>query len=132
MFFSSALLGKFGIRGMLLLSLGAIALRNTLLAFAQTPDQVLLLQVFHGLTFATLWVAGVNFVAQNAPKGLGATAQGLFNTVTFGLGLGAGNFVGGLLLDWIGVGPMLGVTGALVFAGSLVVVVLDRKFRIFS
>jgi PPP family 3-phenylpropionic acid transporter len=132
MFFSSVFMNRLGTRGMLLLSLAAISLRNVLYAFVQTPDHVLLLQTLHGLTFATLWIAGVNFVAQNAPRGLGATAQGLFNTVTFGLGLGGGNFIGGLLLDWLGVGPMLAATGALVFIGLIVTLVLDRKFRVFS
>lgn len=132
MFFSGPLLTRFGTRGLLLVSLLAISLRNFLYALAQTPDQVLAIQVLHGLTFAAMWMAGVNFVAQNAPRGLGATAQGLFNTVTFGLGWAAGNFISGVLLDWVGVKSMFAFTGGLVFVGLLLVRGLDRRFKVFG
>ena len=86
MFFSNNLLNRFGTRGLLLTSLAVISLRNLLYVVSSDALQVFIVQVLHGFTFAALWVAGVNFVAQNAPMGLKATAQGMFNTVLIGFG----------------------------------------------
>lgn len=132
MFFSNSLLLRFGDRGLLLASLAVISLRNMLYVISTNALHVFAVQVLHGFTFAALWVAGVNFVAQNAPTGLNATAQGLFNTVLIGFGFAAGNLLSGVLIDLIGVRAMFAATSVLVLSGLIVVVSLNRHFRIFK
>ena len=132
MFFSNSLLLRFGDRGLLLASLAVISLRNMLYVISTNALHVFAVQVLHGFTFAALWVAGVNFVAQNAPTGLNATAQGLFNTVLIGFGFAAGNLLSGVLIDLIGVKAMFAATSVLVLSGLIVVVGLNRRFRIFK
>ena len=101
-FFSGWLLRKVGARGLLLLALGAYVVR--LLAYTFMPDvwYVLPINLLHGLTFSAMWVAGVSYANQVAPKGLGATAQGLLTGVSMGLGAASGALLGGLMYDSLG------------------------------
>jgi MFS family permease len=131
MFFSKRLLARFGSRGLLLISLASIFLRNALYAVAPDPGQIVLIQLLHGFTFATMWMAGVDFVAQNAPPGLHATAQGLLNTATFGLGFAVGNFVSGALLDWVGIAGVFMASALVVLAGFFLLLVLDKRYAVF-
>ena len=64
-----------------------------------------MIQLLHGFTFAALWTAGVSYANSAAPRGMGATAQGVFSGVTMGLAAATGAFVGGWLYQ--GVGPVL-------------------------
>lgn len=132
MFFSDNLLKTFSIRRLLVLSLVVIALRDLMYSMDVGAWQVLAVQALHGFTFATLWLAGVNFVAQNAPSGLKATAQGLFNTIFLGFGFSAGNFGSGALIDLIGIQGMYAIAGGIVLTGLLLVLVLDRRYKIFN
>jgi PPP family 3-phenylpropionic acid transporter len=101
-FFSGWLLRRLGARGLLLLAMGAYVVR--LAAYTVMPEVwwVLPINLLHGLTFAGLWVAGVSYANAVAPKGLGATAQGIFTGVTMGIGAATGALVGGALYDSVG------------------------------
>jgi PPP family 3-phenylpropionic acid transporter len=76
----------------------------------------MLLQLFAGLTFPAMWVAGVSYADDNAPAGMGATAQGLFGAMVFGFGMAMGGFLGGLLLANLGGQGMYLVVGVIVLA----------------
>lgn len=132
MFFSTSLLSRLGDRGLFVASLAVISLRNLVYGISPNALHIVLIQVLHGFTFAGLWLAGVNFVAQNAPTGLKATAQGLFNTVLIGFGFATGNLLGGVLIDLVGVRGMYLSTSLVVLLGLLLVLILDRKFNIFD
>ena len=116
-FFSALLLRKVGARGLLLLSLSAYVVR--LLAYTLLPPVWLVLPInlLHGLTFSALWVAGVSYANEVAPEGMGATAQGLFNGVTMGLGAAGGALLGGMLYDTLGPIVMFRAAAACVFVG---------------
>ena len=131
LFFSNGLLLRFGGRGLLVASLAVVSLRNLLYVVSTSALQVFAIQILHGFTFAALWVAGIDFVAQNAPMGLKATAQGLFNTVLIGFGFATGNLLSGVLIDLIGVRGMFAATSVVVFLGLVLVLSLDEMFRIF-
>ena len=101
-FFSAWLLRKVGSRGLLLLSMSAYAVRLVAYTFVPNPLWVLPINLLHGLTFSGMWVAGVAYANAVAPKGFGATAQGLFAGVTMGLGAATGALLGGTLYDSLG------------------------------
>lgn len=126
-FFSAMLLRRFGARWLLLLALGAYVVR--LLAYTLLPPVWLVLPInlLHGLTFSALWVAGVSYAAEVAPKGMGATAQGLFTGVTMGLGSACGALLGGLLYDTLGPIVMFQAAAALVFVGLIFFAVVGRR-----
>jgi MFS transporter, PPP family, 3-phenylpropionic acid transporter len=120
LFFSGILLRRLGPRGMLLMGLGVYGLRLLAYSIVAAPWQVLLIQLTHGLTFAALWAAGVSYAGQLAPKGLEASAQGLFNATLMGFGSFTGALLGGLLIDRLGGVGMYRTGGVIVLAGMLV------------
>jgi hypothetical protein len=66
------------------------------------PWPALPISLLHGPSFAVLWAAGVADADAAAPQGLGATAQGLFGGMMFGLGSALGGFLGGPAAEAIG------------------------------
>ena len=118
-FFAGALLKRFRARGLLIVSLAAIGLRCFLYWLIRTPEAVLPAQLLNGLAFSLLWSAGVSYARQSAPPGLGATAQGMFGAMVFGIGAAAGGLLGGVLLGKIGSAAMYGVFSVVTFAGLL-------------
>ncbi len=132
MLFSAPLLRKLGNRGALYMAMVVIGFRNLFYAMASTDNQVLLIQVVHGLTFAVIWLAGINYAAAHAPRGLSATAQGLFNTVLLSVGSAAGNLVCGALIDQLGVQGMFAAMGVVVFASLGVILYFQRRLNLIS
>jgi MFS transporter, PPP family, 3-phenylpropionic acid transporter len=126
LFFSGWMLRRWGPRGLLIISLAAYILRAGGYAIATQPWQALLLQLFHGLSFSAMWVAGVSFAGEIAPEGFGATAQGLFSSTVMGLGGIGGAFLGGLLLDQIGGAGVFRVSAMLVSIGLILLLVGGR------
>jgi PPP family 3-phenylpropionic acid transporter len=126
-FFSALLLQRFGARGLLLLSLTAVVIR--MMAYTLLPPVWLVLPInlLHGLTFSALWVAGVTYANEVAPKGLGATAQGLFTGVSMGLGSALGALLGGTLYDSFGPTVLFRVAASCVLAGLIFFVVAGRN-----
>lgn len=127
LFFSGRMLHRWGPRGLLVISLAAYVARAYGYSIASEPWQVLLIQLLHGLTFSTMWVAGVSFAAEMAPKGLGATAQGLFSSTVMGVGGITGSLVGGLLLDRFGGAGMYFWSGSAVLVGLLLFLLAGRR-----
>src|SRR5690606_6939379 len=128
-FFSAPLLRKVGARGLLLMALAACVVR--LLAYTLLPPVWLVLPInlLHGLTFAALWVAGVSYANEVAPKGLGATAQGLFTGMTMGLGSAGGALLGGTLYDSLGPAAMYRAAACCVLVGLIFFVLAGRTQR---
>ena len=119
-FFADRFLKRWGARWVLLGAIFLYAVR--MFAYAAMPAtwMVLPINLLHGLTFAAAWAAGVAYAHDLAPEGMGATAQGLFNGMTMGLGAATGAFIGGLLYDgvgaaamfmWVGIGLLIGALG---------------------
>jgi oligosaccharide:H+ symporter len=122
-FFADKLLQRWGNQKVVMITLLALAIRMLAYSFIKTPGLVLIVQLLHGLTFAAMLSAGVAYANKLAPSGLGATAQGIFYSVAFGLGPACGGYVGGLIYEhygpflvyrWAGL-VLLG--GLLIFAG---------------
>ena len=103
-FFSARLLRRLGAGGMLVLALSVYILRWLLYSVAWTPELALAGQALHGLSFSALWVAGVSYAARQAPPGLGATAQGVFNGTLYGVSA-IGSVAGGLI--YAAAGPVV-------------------------
>jgi PPP family 3-phenylpropionic acid transporter len=127
LFFGNRLIRRFKSYGLLMLSMVVTALRLLLLAACGTPDLVLFIQLFNGLTFSAMWVAGVSYTDENAPAGMSATAQGLFSSMVLGFGTAVGGFVGGPLLEGIGGRGLYLVFGVAVLAVVAIVALIERR-----
>lgn len=107
------------VRTWLALALAAHAVRWGLLAVAHDPAFILTIQLTHAFTFGVFYLAGVQTVDAFVPDGLRATAQGVFASVTFGLGGLVGNALAGLLYEPLGMGRLYGVAAALAAGATI-------------
>lgn len=101
-FFSAFLLRRLSPRGLLMVAFVTFALRLLVISLIPGPNWVIVPQLMHGLSFSALWVAGVIYMAQIAPPGLGATAQSSFGVIFFGVAGATGGLVGANLYDTLG------------------------------
>jgi PPP family 3-phenylpropionic acid transporter len=116
-FFGDRLVKRFGSYGLFMIALVLIGIRSLLYAVASTVLMVWAVQVFGGMIFPAMWVAGVSYADENAPAGLKSTAQGLFGAMTFGVGSAVGGFLGGLMLENLGGRGMFFVFGIIILVG---------------
>ena len=119
LFFADRMLRRFGPRGLLTLGLAGLALRCGLYGLIDVPWAALIVQLMQFVSFPILLVAGVSYADQHAPTGMAATAQSLFNSAFLGFGSAAGAFLGGVLIQYVGVQQMF-----LTFAGTILIVAL--------
>ncbi len=124
-FISPALLRRLGPNRMIALALAATTVRNLALGVMTSPWWVLPISLLHGPSFAVLWAAGVADADAAAPPGLGATAQGLFAGMMFGLGSALGGFLGGPAYEIIGFARLFSALGWLALV-MLIVFVAGR------
>jgi PPP family 3-phenylpropionic acid transporter len=129
LFFSNRLLRWFKPNRLLMLATIFIGLRCLFYAFSSTPLVILSIQVLHGLTYPTLWVAGVTYAAENAPPGLEATSQGILASVLTGFGMSAGGLLGGILIDSYGIARMYLYVGLIVLSATVVFIILQNLFQ---
>jgi MFS transporter, PPP family, 3-phenylpropionic acid transporter len=129
LFFSDKLLKKFEARRLILFSLVIFSLRAFAYSVMRVPWVVLPIQLTHGLTFSTMWIAGVAYVNEIAPEGLGATAQSLFSSVTMGLGAMVGGFAGGILYQAVGSAILFRIAGFGVIVFIIVFVLFGQGKR---
>lgn len=128
LFLSGALLRKLGARGLLLLACGTYALRWLLYAQTTSPGPVLAIQLLHGLSYGPYLVGGVVFAGERAPKGLGATAQGIYTGTAMGIAGFAGALIGGRLYDVVGVASLFRIC-SLAAVVALLLMLLSARAR---
>jgi len=127
LFFANRLLVRLKPHGLLVLAMFATMLRLFLYATFTSAAGILVFQLINGFTFATLWVAGVSYINENAPPGLSATTQGVFGATVFGFGAAGGGFMGALLLERVGGPQMYGIFGVLMLVMLIVYVLFERR-----
>lgn len=76
------------------------SLRFVLYGLIKNPWFVLPIEFFHGVSTTLVWSIAVSFIGLNS--GVATTLQGILSGVHWGLGLGGGAILGGLLVNVIG------------------------------
>jgi len=95
-------LTRFGTKWTMVLGLAALLIRYVAFWGGTTQDQNLLYYVailIHGVIFGFFFVGGQVYVDKKAPKEVRAQAQGLIVLICFGVGMLAGNFINGKLIE---------------------------------
>lgn len=93
---------KVGLRNTMILGLLALFVRYVAFYTGSTTDIsafYLIGILVHGLIFGYFYLGGQIYIDQKAPAELKAQAQGFIFFVTFGLGLLAGNFISGQVIE---------------------------------
>eukprot|EP00927_Polykrikos_kofoidii_P054969 TRINITY_DN49297_c0_g1_i1.p1 TRINITY_DN49297_c0_g1~~TRINITY_DN49297_c0_g1_i1.p1 ORF type:complete len:462 (-),score=29.80 TRINITY_DN49297_c0_g1_i1:233-1618(-) len=102
--YAKLMLAKCGARRMILLGQGAWVVRALFYSQMTAAWMVLLIEPLHGLTFALVWTAATQHIADPRVSGEGfeASAQGVLQACFHGVGPILGLSVGGVLFDAIG------------------------------
>jgi uncharacterized membrane protein YfcA len=69
----------------------------------------------------------VAYADEHTPTNLKTTAQGLFGMMVFGVGMAAGGFCGGLLLERIGGQGMFAIFGGVVLGITFLVALIKKS-----
>jgi PPP family 3-phenylpropionic acid transporter len=125
LFFGNLLLRWLKPGGLMTAAMFITGLRLLLFGIAATPNFILFLQLFNGLTFPAMWVAGVAYADEIAPAGLSTTAQGFFGVMVFGVGAAAGGLMGGPILEHFGGHNFYLIFGSFVLVALVVVTLLQ-------
>ncbi|EGG13829.1 hypothetical protein DFA_11590 [Cavenderia fasciculata] len=105
-FFGKVLLERIGVKWMI--AIGHIAFIVRLVAYniftipGISPWWVMPIETLHGVAFAAIWTAGIEYSSLMAEKGYQATYQGIFASINGGLGSGLGSIIGGFIYQHIG------------------------------
>ncbi len=126
LFFANLLLKRLGTRRLMRIAALLSGLRLLLLAAFNSVEGILATQLLNGLNYPLFGVAAVAYADEHAPAGMKSVAQGLYGSMTFGLGSALGGLMGGVLLDAVGSRGMflicglvtLGVLGGIILLGA--------------
>lgn len=121
LFFGNYLLKRFKPSGLLRWAMLITGIRLIFFAFSRSANHILFLQLFGGLTFPAMWMAGVAYADEQAPAGLRTTAQGLFGVMVGGFGASVGGFMGGALLESLGGRGIFLLYGMIVLCATIMV-----------
>jgi PPP family 3-phenylpropionic acid transporter len=126
LFFANRLIKRLKSYRLLMLAMVLTGIRLLFYAASGIPGLVLFIQLLNGLTFPTMWVAGVAYADENAPAGMKTTAQGLFGAMVMGVGMAVGGLIGGSLLESIGGRGLYLVFGVIVLATVAIAALIQR------
>lgn len=116
---------KYGRKIMLLRSSFGMAIVISLMGFAQTPLQLLLLRLLNG-TISGFNPAAIALISGTTPKARTGFAMGMMQSGSVA-GTILGPLLGGLLADWVGFRPIFYVVGLLLAVASLLALFLVRE-----
>ena len=91
---------KLGYYRVLYIGLLFSSLRFIIYAVITNPWLVLPVEVFHGVSTTLIWALAVSYIGLN--NGIATTMQGILSGVHWGIGLGGGALLGGMLVNAIG------------------------------
>jgi nucleoside transporter len=98
------LLARLGVKWMLVVGMGAWALRYVLFAYGDAATGAGMSMIYigimlHGICYDFFFVTGQLYVDNKAPVRVRAAAQGFIAFVTLGLGLFVGSIISGVVVD---------------------------------
>ena len=97
-----SLIHKWGTKRMLIVANVAWVIRALGYSIFSSAWIVLILEIFHGITFGLYFSAAVHICVNQCPPGMDSTMQALLDMTFNGLGVGIGTIGGGYLFDSIG------------------------------
>jgi MFS family permease len=127
-FFADRLLARWSAKGLFVFGTMIYVFRALALSYINAPWMILITQLLHGMTFTSMWVAGVSYAAEIAPPGLGTTAQGLLSGVFMGIATATGAMLGGILYQDFGGSIMYRTMSIAVAISVLIFFVAQWKF----
>lgn len=97
-YFVDQIVSKFGHMKIFYAALLGNAIRFVYVSLLWAPYWILPFEFIQGITHALLWATATSYFTQSVPDDLRSTAQGILQSVHFGLGRGCGAVFGGILI----------------------------------
>jgi len=120
MIISDKILKQFRLENILVFSFVAAAVRWFSLYFATSPGVILILQIFHAITYGAFHMASIIYIDVLTPDATKTLGQAVNNALTYGLGLMVGFFVNGYLYETIGSFGLFMMSAAVALAGGMI------------
>jgi MFS transporter, PPP family, 3-phenylpropionic acid transporter len=98
-YFSARIIGKFGVKTTLLITVFALSVRMLLYGTVTNPQAAIFIEVLHGVSWSLFWVVCVEYVNRLVKEDWRATGQSLLYAAYYGIGAIAGNFWTGYLYE---------------------------------
>ncbi len=127
MAFSGKIIRRIGSKGILTIGIITYIVRWVLFSIISNPYLALLVQLLHGLAFASFLVGSVNYINEHAPTGLSTTALAIFNTIVYGFGSMSGSLIGGYIYDRLGLVALFQIFSLIAVAGLAVFILGQRS-----
>lgn len=127
MFFSGALLRRFGPVRLMALSMVLMVMRYFLLGWMPTPVWAIPINTLNGPAFVFFWNSAITYANRMAPKGMAGTAQGLIASTTNLAGV-VSSLLTGWLFDQLGPNGIF-VVMAFLALGALLIFTLGNLFK---
>lgn len=100
--YGDILLKRYGAPKLLRFAAIVYGIRWVIYPLLTSPGTVLAAQLLQGLSFGLFYLAAVHYASTLSPRELLTTGQSLFASITFGIGSTLGSFVGGVLVQYLG------------------------------
>jgi PPP family 3-phenylpropionic acid transporter len=117
---SNSIFKRFSLDNVLVFSFMVAALRWFGLFFAVSPAALLLLQIFHAVTYGTFHVASILYIDSLTPDETKTLGQAVNNATTYGLGLMVGFFVNGYLFETMGLFKLFMISSIIALSGGVI------------
>ncbi len=127
---SDVIFKRFSTDNVLVFSFMVAALRWFALFFATSPILILLLQIFHAVTYGTFHVSSILYIDSLTPDEAKTLGQAVNNAITYGLGLMVGFFINGYLFETIGTFSLFMISSLIALTGGILLTVskvMDRR-----
>lgn len=129
-YLSARIIGKFGIKTTLLITVTALCLRMALYSIVKNPQAAISIELLHGISWSLFWVVCVEYVNSLVKESWRATGQSLLYAAYFGAGAIAGNFWTGYLYDSkIKIADIFLINAGIAGAVALFILIFMKKPR---
>ncbi|WP_269411420.1 MFS transporter [Lentibacillus daqui] len=99
------------------------SVRYFIYAAVNDPVYLVPLQVLHGITFGTFYLAAFQYISRLIPKLLQSTGHLVFYSLFFGVSGIIGSLIGGALIDSYGGGTLYATVGGFALTGSILLAI---------
>ena len=127
---SDSLFKHFSIDNVLFFSFMVAVFRWLGMSFVTSAAGILLLQLFHAVTYAMFHVSSILYIDSLTPDEAKTLGQSVNNAVTYGLGLMVGFFINGYLFETLGTFKLFMISSVIALSGGLILKtsqIMDRK-----
>jgi PPP family 3-phenylpropionic acid transporter len=127
MWFSGQLIGRWGLRAVLIVSLAAITVRLGLFVLAPSLVVIAFAQLLHSLTFGTFHTGAVAYVNAKIPPERRGLGMAIYNAIGIGLASFLASAAGGYILEARGYVALFLSYAAVPLVGVLILALFGRR-----